>query len=218
MSLPDADFPNATALVTGGSSGIGRAIAEELIARRVRRMIIVGQNEQRLAEAAGAMQTASPDLTVKTVSIDLSDREGPAKLQRQIQQWNWTVDYLVKNAGFGRKYVFGEDFESDTSLHTIDLMVRAVVELSLRYLPEMKERRRGGILNVGSTAAFQPVPYTAMYAASKAFVHSFSQAIREESRDTGVRMACIIPGVTDTNLDGQGHGERRGVIDWVGID
>lgn len=128
-------------------------------------MIIVGQTEQRLAEAAGAMQKASPDLTVKTMSMDLRGRSGPAKSQKQIQQWNWAMDYLVSNARFGRKYVFGKDFESDTSLRTIDLMIRAVVALSRRYLPEMKERVRD-LLNVGSIAAFQPVPYTAMYAAS----------------------------------------------------
>jgi short-subunit dehydrogenase len=92
--------------------------------------------------------------------------------------------------------------------------------MSLLFLPGMKERRKGGILNIGSTACYQPVPYTAIYAASKAFVLSFSQAIREENiqGDTGIRIACVVPGVTNTNLDGQGHGERRGPIEKIGVD
>ena len=98
----------------------------------------------------------------------------------------------------------------------VDLMVRAVVDLSLHFLPDMVKRNRGGILNIGSTAGYSPVPFTSVYAASKAFVISFSQAIREENRGTGVRIACIVPGVTDTNLDGDGHGERRGALDMVG--
>lgn len=141
-------------------------------------------------------------------------------LQRRCSRDTRLVDLLVNDAGFGRKYVFGEDFRNDTSLACIDLMVRAVVELSLRFLPEMVKRRKGGILNVGSTACYQPVPYTSIYAASKAVILSWSQAIRKENRhrDTGVRIAQIVPGVTETNLDDKGHGERRGPIEWVGFD
>ena len=104
----------------------------------------------------------------------------------------------MNDAGFGRKYVFGEDFRNDTSLVCIDLMVRAVVDLSLRFLPDMVKRRKGGILNVGSTACYQPVPYTSIYAASKEFILSWSQAIREENRhlDTGVLIAQVVPGVS----------------------
>lgn len=99
-------------------------------------------------------------------------------------------------------------------------MLRAAVELSLRFLPDMVERRKGGILNVGSTACYQPVPYTSIHAASKAFILSWSQAIREENLhcNTGVRIAQIVPGVTETNLDGKGHGEKRGPIEWVDVD
>lgn len=94
-------------------------------------------------------------------------------------------------------------------------MVRAVFELSLRFLPDIVKRRKGGVLNVGSTACYQPVPWTAIYAASKAFIPSWCQAIREEQlyRETGARFAQVVPGVTDTNLDGQGHGEKRGPIE-----
>jgi short-subunit dehydrogenase len=215
MGLPELDFSTSTALVTGGSSGIGRAIAEELVARGVRQLVLVARTEDKLNKVADEIKASTTGLTVRTIQADLTSRDAPEKVQQEIQG-----DILVNDAGFGRKYVFGEDFKSDTSLACIDLMVRAVVELSLRFLPDMVKRRKGGILNVGSTACYQPVPYTSIYAASKAFILSWSQAIREENRhrDTGVRIAQIVPGVTETNLDGKGHGERRGPIEWVGVD
>jgi short-subunit dehydrogenase len=220
MSLPDVNFAASTALVTGGSSGIGRAIAEELVNRGVRQLILVARTGDKLSKFANEIGSSTTGLTVRTIQADLTERDAPEKVQRQVQEWGWTVDILVNDAGFGRKYVFGENFESDTSLACIDLMVRAVVELSLRFLPEMVKRRKGGILNIGSTACYQPVPYTSIYAASKAFILSWSQAIREENRhrDTGVRIAQVVPGVTETNLDGKGHGEVRGTIEWVGVD
>lgn len=216
--LSDVEFASSTALVTGGSSGIGRAIAEELVSRGVRRLVLVAKTVDRLDTTISELTNATPDLTVRKIVVDLTDREGPSKVQKEIETWGWTIDILVNNAGFARKYIFAKDPENDTSLATIDLMVRAVVDLSLRFLPGMVDRKKGGLLNVGSTGGFQPVPYTAMYAASKAFIHSWSQAIREEYRGSGIRIACVVPGVTNTNLDGEGHGERRGPIDLVGID
>ena len=220
MALENIDFSASTALVTGGSSGIGRAIAEELVARGVRQLILVAQDEVKLSKAASEIETTAANLTVRTITADLIARETAEKIQQEIQGWGWTVDILVNNAGFGRKYVFAGDVQADTSLASVDLLVRAVVDMSLGFLPGMVERRTGGILNIGSTACYQPVPYTAVYAASKAFVLSFSQAIREEQRhrNTGVRVACVVPGVTETNLDGSGHGERRGLIEKVGVD
>lgn len=220
MSLPELDFSNSTALVTGGSSGIGRAIAEELVSRGVRQLVLVARTEDKLRKAAEEIGASTTGLAVRTIKADLTSRNAPEKVQQEIQGWGWNVDILVNDAGFGRKYVFGEYLRTDTSLACIDLMVRAVVDLSLRFLPDMVKRRKGGILNVGSTACYQPVPYTSIYAASKAFILSWSQAIREENlhRDTGVRIAQVVPGVTETNLDGKGHGEKRGPIEWVGVD
>lgn len=218
IPLPKVDFTTSTALVTGASSGIGRAIAEELVKRGVRKLVLVAQTEDKLDAAASEIEASASDLSVHKIQINLAERTAAADIQKQIEEWGWTVDILVNNAGFARKYVFAQNTETDTSLTTIDVMVRAVVDLSLHFLPGMVQRAKGGILNVGSTAGFQPVPFTGMYAASKAFVHSFSQAVREEHRDTGVRVACVIPGVTETNLDGQGHGEGRGLLDKVGID
>lgn len=218
MKLEKIDYARSTALVTGGSSGIGRAIAFELAGRGVRRMVIVARGEEKLAKAASELWQSTPGIDVREISIDLSEHDAPAQVQRQVESWGWQVDLLVNDAGLARKQIFARDMDTDVSLVTIDLMVRAVVDLSLRFLPPMVARGHGGILNISSTAAYNPVPFSAMYAASKAFVLSWSQAIREENRDTGVRVACIVPGVTETNLDGDGHGERRGVLDAVGID
>jgi short-subunit dehydrogenase len=220
IKMQKIDFATSTALVTGGSSGIGFAIAQELVARGVRRLIIIAQNEERLHEAANKIKVAGPeDLALRTIKINLAERNAVATVYKTIhQEWNWTVDLLINNAGFGRKFLFAKNPETDTSLLTVDVMVRAVVDMMLQFLPDMIKRQKGGILNVGSTGGFQPVPYTAAYAAAKAFVHTFSQAIRQENIDKGVRVACVIPGVTQTNLDGQGHGERRGLIEMVGVD
>jgi len=220
MAMEDINFAESTALVTGGSSGIGRAIAEELVTRGVRQLIIVAQDETKLSQAAKEIQSSKSGVEVRTIKANLSSHDGPKNVKKEIDGFGWTVDILVNNAGFGRKYNFAEDPENDTSLDCVDLMVRAVVEMSLLFLPGMKERRKGGILNVGSTACYQPVPFTAIYAASKAFVLSFSQAVRQENLtgETGVRIACVVPGVTNTNLDGKGHGETRGPISKIGID
>lgn len=220
MSLEAIDFSASTALVTGATSGIGRAIAEELLKRGVRQMIIVARDDSKLSQTAKEMEGVGDGVKVRTIKADLTTPGAPEKVKQEIASWGWTVDLLVNNAGFGRKYRFAENPQTDTSLACVDLMVRAVVEMALLFLPGMVERRKGGVLNVGSTACYQPVPYTAIYAASKAFVLSWSQAIREEQRqkETGVRFAQVVPGVTATNLDGSGHGETRGPIDKVGID
>jgi short-subunit dehydrogenase len=216
IPLRDIDYATSTALVTGGSSGIGHAIAQELLSRGLGRLVIVGQNADKLKEAASRLQQLHPNIVVRTVVLDLKDRQASASNRKQLQEWNWTLDILVNDAGFARKYVFARDPETHSSLDTIDLMIRSVVDLSLQFLPGMVQQGRGGILNVASTAGYQPVPYTALYAASKAFILSWSQAFREENRDAGVRVACIVPGITSTNLDGQGHGESRGLLDHVG--
>lgn len=217
MAPAEINYSESTALVTGGSSGIGRAIAIELVTRGVKKIIIVAHDQTKLDEAAAELRGLSEGVEIKTISVDLADHEAPADIERQVKGWNWHVDILVNDAGLARKQNFGLNGENDVSLRTVDVMIRAVVDLTLRFLPPMLHRKSGGVLNVCSTAAYQPVPFTAMYAASKAFMWSWSQAIREENIESGVRIAMIVPGITSTNLDGDGHGERRGTLDAVGI-
>lgn len=213
----DVHYRNSTALVTGGSSGIGRAIASELVARGVRRIAIVAHDQTKLDEAAADLRGLSDDLEVETISVDLAASDAPAEIEAHIRDRKWQIDILVNGAGLARKQNFAMNGDNDVSLRTVDVMVRSVVDLTLRFLPPMADRGSGGILNICSTAAYQPVPFTAIYAAAKAFMWSWSQAIREENIDKGVRVAMIVPGITETNLDGDGHGERRGTLDAVGI-
>lgn len=218
MDLSPVDYGKGAALVTGATSGIGKQIALELVRRGVAKIVVVARDQEKLDRTATELRGLNPDLDVHPIAIDLREHDSAAAIRASVDEKGWPVEILVNNAGFGRKYTFAKDPDHDPSLGIVDVMVRAVVAMSLEFLPDMVERRRGGILNIGSTAAFSSVPWTATYAASKAFVVSFSQAVREENRDTGVRVACILPGITQTNLDGQGHGERRGIIDLVGID
>ena len=232
--LADVDFASSTALISGGSSGIGRAIAFELVSRGVARLVVTGRNEERLSATAEELKKAG-NTEVRTIINDLSkqqgDDEGPAAIQKQIADWGWTVDILVNNAGSANVGPFAKDPKAGPQwLEQVDVMFRGVVDMTLRFLPGMVQRGSGGVLNIGSTAwcaalgrgarltvsSYQPVPFTAVYAASKAAVNSFSQALREENRDTGVRIAQIVPGITETQLDGEGLGERRGTLDIVG--
>ncbi|WP_183926206.1 SDR family oxidoreductase, partial [Sphingomonas sp. BK069] len=208
----------SAALVTGGTSGIGKEISLELVRRGVRKLVIVARETEKLDQVSEEIAALEPACEVHTIALDLAERDAGAKVRQNVDEKGWPVEILVNDAGFARKYVFAENVESDPSLPMVDLMVRAVVDLSLQFLPDMVKRGRGGILNLGSTAAYSPVPFTSVYAAAKAFVVSFSKAVREENRDTGVRIACIVPGITDTNLAGDGHGEKRGTLDLVGID
>lgn len=218
MDMTPLDYSNGAALVTGGTSGIGKEIAFELVRRGVRKIVIIARDAEKLEKTAIEIRGLNPDLQVHTIAADLSRHGAAAEIRKNVDALGWPVEILVNNAGLARKYIFAEDPKNDLSLAMVDVMVRAVVDLSLHFLPDIVKRRRGGILNIGSTAGYRSVPFTSVYAASKAFVISFSQAIREENIDKGVRIACIVPGITDTNLDGQGHGERRGVLDLVGID
>ncbi|CZT24404.1 uncharacterized protein RCC_10129 [Ramularia collo-cygni] len=186
--LSKIDFAASTALVTGGSSGIGHAIAQELVTRGVRRLILVAQTEEKLQAAAEALQASTRKI--------YKSKPSPSILEKEMLPPRSTSRFT----------------------RTSNVMVRAVVDMMLQFLPDMLARKSGGILNIGSTGGFQPVPFSAAYAASKAFVHTFSQAIRQENMARGVRVACVIPGVTETNLDGKGHGEKRGMIEMVGVD
>lgn len=214
----EVDYAKSTALVTGATSGIGLSIAHELLSRGIQRLAIVGRNETKLSSTFKDLQSASKEgQEVRTILADLTSHDAGQTIQSQLTEFGWTLDILVNNAGIATKSRFASEPLKGNGTDAVDVMVRVVVDLSLRFLPGMLERKRGGILNIGSTAAYQPVPYTAVYAACKAFLLSWSQAVREENINSGVRVACIVPGITQTNLNGQGGGETRGALDYVGI-
>lgn len=182
-----------TALVTGASAGIGVDLAD-CFARDGYDLILTARSEGPLTEVANRL-AAAHGVKATAIAQDLGAYGGGSALAQAIAQRGLNVDVLVNNAGYGHA---GALTSSDlpTQLGMIDLNVRALVELTYLYWDRMIANKRGGVLNVASTAAFQPGPLMANYYASKAYVLSFSEAMWEEARGTGVHVSCLCPGPT----------------------
>jgi short-subunit dehydrogenase len=186
-----------TTLITGASSGIGAAFARK-IAKRGRNVLLVARSEDKLIALCNELGRLS-GVRAQYVVMDLSAPEAGVRLLEETQKRELTIDMLVNNAGFGSMGDFAK-LDLPTELEIIDLNVKSLVDLTYRFLAPMRERRQGTIINVASTAAFQGVPFMATYAATKAFVLSFSEALSEENRQHGIRVLALCPGVTDTNF------------------
>jgi uncharacterized protein len=198
-----------TALVTGASSGIGAALAREL-ASRGHALLLVARREERLQSLATEL-AADHGVPVEPIACDLAGEAGRDRLVSEIQGRGRSVEMLVNNAGFGYQADFATS-SRERVLGIVRLNIEAVVDLTSRFLTGMVERRRGAVINIASTAAFQPLPGSAVYAASKAFVLSFSEAIRTELRGTGVSVTAVCPGPVRTEfmeVAGMGDVENR---------
>src|SRR5688572_12120972 len=201
MTLP-APGPDRTCLITGASSGIGVDLAREL-AKRGHGVTLVARREEPLRELAAELERTHR-IRAEVATADLSDQAAREQLVGDIEKRGLMVEVLVNNAGFS---TLGPVYKSDPDreIAMIRTDVEAVVHLCSVFLPGMVERGRGGVLNVASTAAFQPLPGQAGYGASKAFVLSYGQAVRTELRGTGVSVTTLCPGPVDT-----GFGETAG--------
>lgn len=186
-----------TALVTGASAGLGEEFARQLAARRTD-LVLVARREQALTDLAGELARLH-GVTVEVLPADLATSTGVAAVAGRLTDTERPVDLLVNNAGFGLYGPFAE-LDAERQQQMVDLNVGAVVALSRAALPGMLERGGGAVLNVASTAAFQPDPWGAVYGATKAFVRSFSEALHEEVRGTGVRVLVSCPGFTATEF------------------
>jgi uncharacterized protein len=182
-----------TALVTGASAGIGVDLAE-CFASDGYDLILAARTESALRQVADRLARAY-NITATAIVADLQSIGGGARLADEIARRGLAVDVVVNNAGYGVAGAFDRS-DAATQLGMIDLNDRALVELTHIYWPRMIANGRGGVLNVASTAAFQPGPLMAIYYASKAFVLSFSEALWEEARGTGVKVSCLCPGPT----------------------
>lgn len=200
MTIP-APGADRTCLVTGASSGIGAEIARRL-AERGHGVTLVARRADRLSELADELGAAG--VRAEVLATDLADRNARADLPGRVAALGLSVDVLVNNAGLS---TLGPVSRSDpgAELDMIEVDVAAVADLCSRFLPGMVERRRGAVLNVASTAAFQPLPGQAGYGAGKAFVLSYTRALRGELSGTGVSVTALCPGPVDT-----GFGEAAG--------
>jgi hypothetical protein len=196
-----------TALVTGASGGIGLDLAE-CFAKDGYDLVLAARSEAALKLEAERL-TKQYGVDAVPIAIDLGVHGAGRRLADDVKARGLAVDVLVNNAGYGIAGAFDGSDEAD-QLGMIDLNVRALVELTHACWPGMLARRRGGVLNVASTAAFQPGPLMAVYYASKAFVLSFSEALWREAQGTGVHVSCLCPGPTATAFrERAGTGKTR---------
>jgi len=189
----------ATALVTGASSGLGEEFARQL-ARENYDLVLTARREERLkAVAAEAIRLGSSK--VEVIASDLGQRGAAQELYREVSARGIAIECLVNNAGFGTHGIFHK-MPLDREVEEIDLNITALVSLTRLFIEGMVARRRGTIINVASTAAFQPIPHMATYAATKAFVLNFSEAVAHEVKREGVTVMALCPGPTRTEFQG----------------
>lgn len=201
-------FEGSTVLITGASSGIGEAFARSL-AKKGANLILTARSEDKLVLLASTL-SEKYQISAHVFPADLTLPGAPQQLFESIKANGLPIDVLINNAGFGKwAHFLGE------SLNTYDQMlslnINALVKLTRLCVPDMLAHGKGGVINVASTAAFQPVPYIAVYSASKAFVLSFSDALAGEYGDRGVRFLALCPGNTFTNFMSTANANTAGM-------
>lgn len=186
-----------TALITGGSGGIGLELARQFAAHG-HDLVLTARNRDTLEAVAGTIE-GKFGVKVTVIADDLTDPDAPQRLFDAIAAENLDIHFLVNNAGFG---LGGEFVDTDIrrEIEMVQVNIVALMQLTKMYLPAMVKRKSGHILNLASTAAFQPGPLMSVYYASKAFVLSFSEALDEELRNSGVSVTCLCPGATATSF------------------
>jgi short-subunit dehydrogenase len=203
----------STVLITGASGGIGYELAR-LFARDHHDLILVARSGDKLAQIATELQALG--VHVHTHALDLAAPTAPKFLFDQVQSAGLIVEILVNNAGFGALGEFAHMSEEQI-LGQIQLNIVALTELTRLFLPSMLARRSGRIMNVASTAGFQPGPLMAVYYATKAYVISFSEAIANEVRNSGVSVTCFCPGPTQTGFAKRAGNEKTRVFKQFGV-
>lgn len=190
--------PDTTALITGASGGIGEEFAVQLAARGVN-LVLVARRAGTLEQLRTALLDRYPGLVIDVIAADLSEPGAAAEIARQAEKAGRRIDVLINNAGAGYRGPFAEQ-GAERVAGQIQLNAGSVAGLTARFLPPMLEARHGLVINVASTAAFQPIPAMAVYAATKAFVLSFTEALWQETQGSGVRVLALCPGATETGF------------------
>jgi len=204
-----------TALITGASSGLGEVFAHQL-ARAGYDLVLTARREGRLASVAAKARELGAKRT-EIILADLSRREAPETITREVAARGLQIDYLVNNAGFGTSGRFHK-LPLERELEEIDLNIAALVALTRLLLPAMVERRNGVIINIASTAAFQAVPFMSTYAATKAFVLSFTEGLAGELAGSGVKIPALCPGPVKTEFQAVAKNEKGSVPAFAYLD
>lgn len=194
-------YSSSTALVTGASRGIGAALAHALARRGIQTLILTARVEGDLENLAADLFDAY-GTRVETIPADLASPDGPTRLQEQIERRGLSVDLLINNAGFGTHGLF-QTADPKKTRAMIEVNIGSLVALTRLFLPGMVAKGRGGVVNIASTAAFIPVPFMSVYAATKSFVLSFSEGLAVEMTDQGaddVRVIALCPGRTESHF------------------
>jgi short-subunit dehydrogenase len=196
-----------TALITGASSGIGASFARRLAAHGFSRLVLVARRAERLESLKAEIEAGYSNCQVIPISLDLADAGSGAALVNELQRLSIDVDLLVNNAGFG---LLGslDKLPLDRALAMVDLNCRAVVELSSRLLPAMKERKRGAMIITSSIVGALPAPWFSVYAATKSFDLYLGEALHGECLGTGIDVLTVLPGLTRTEFHA-GLGDRE---------
>ena len=192
------NLENQTALITGSSGGIGEDFAVAFANRKVN-LVLVARREDKLAGLRTRLLEAHPELTIDIIAADLSVPGSAAVLAGKVNDLGRKIDILINNAGVGLHGDFVKQGVAENSAQ-IQLNCVTLVELTGLFMPAMTSAGRGLVINVASTAAFQPTPGMAVYGATKAFVLSFTEALWQESKSTGVRVFALCPGATETEF------------------
>jgi uncharacterized protein len=196
------------ALITGASKGIGRAIAGELASRKIN-VLLVARSENLLAELANEIEKKYQVECHYLVS-DLSKPESPFQIYNWCVDQSYSVKILVNNAGYGLSGSF-ESRSIEEHIEMINVSMLSTIKLIHLFLPRLKEQKESYILNIGSSAAYQAVPYLATYAAAKSFIVSFTRALKYELRNSNVKVSVVSPGVTDTDFPIRANVPEKGL-------
>jgi short-subunit dehydrogenase len=195
---------NKTVLITGGNSGIGLELAK-IFAKEKYDLILVAKNVEKLNSAATEMQSLGAK--VRTIIKDLSGVNAAEEIYHDVKAKEGKLDVLVNNAGFGNYGLF-TDIANKDDFDVIEVNMGALTKLCKFFAKDMKAEGEGKILNVGSSAGFQPGPTVAVYYASKAYVNSFTRALHHELKPYGITVTVLCPGATETNFAKQAHMEK----------
>ncbi len=190
-------YRGTTALITGASAGLGAEFAEQFAARGAD-LVLVARREDRLRELAGRLASRY-GITATPIALDLARPDAAADLRRALEQRGIVVQTLVNNAGFGMKGAF-VDADAERTAQMVQVNVAALVAITREFLPDLVADGRGALVNIASSAAYQPCPSMAVYGATKAFVLSFTEALAHETRGSGLRVVAVSPGATRTEF------------------